>query len=1025
MNDPASEIVHITQGYIPLSKFLTRLAQSTHNALQDQIAALAKMPVPAAAMNGNSTIPNGDVEDGSNENIAKKTSILNFAMREHRKWVKALVITEWSRKADMVSKLIDLRFHLQGQEVLFAGALDVMGHVKRDLTFARMPSPDLKTALQVLSTGEAAWMPDLSYIEPPLLTPEEQIQWMSDVDTQLSLRLNLEDFDKIPHHFREYEIDSGRVTFKVPGEFEVDLTIADEDFEKQFWFIDFRFAFKPSASSIPEVLKNYLEGHVNDILSKDGLLGCYQFLHELVLTHKLNELKRQAHQMSKGSWTGTLKVEPLNRALAIQYWTSRTQPGTPKSWVLVAVSSGRKANGQLNPKSPSYLTAKWYRDNKEVKNVDISFDTENLSAEALLKTVIGRHIDFLLGSIHNKLQSYPRFRNREAAMVLRASQEDPAASSLSMQVGYKDSAALLIEPTTGVFAVKPHSKFTIQHEHQLNNGKNPAEDGAACLENVRCGVMEDELNRRGSTMDWATKKCPLNKDELRSVTKTRDWTKTIWLQRAGWGPNWFVMVLLSPSGDEWWLLEVDRSTPGQVTKMTSKLPLNKGYPHLDDEFWNNLTLFATGMIAQAVDARELYQHRIKFRPQETRNWALPKGVRLPTLEIALSGIFPSMVFDGADKDSTKSATGQSNAGVETSQLGSVVQSAAGSSISTKQPWAGDIVSVRFKGVQAPDTESSDVDGAKAGEAKSDFPLTCISDAIIKVRRPGKFAMLKGTMVGRDVSWNARTGEFCLRMRSSIGQSILESLKTRVKAVDRFVSFVESMDKAKGSIKGDSVSLKEVAFSYGPPLSETSNAVKSSLAWRVRLNLSKNDIDIKMEESNPHLLVVDLMQKLVNGTNGIEALMDWLPTSLPALEAVKKMREAWTDVEARHQGRFKFTMGSTDLMSLQYFIVGPGPGHQPIQREITLVGHLKQRRGESWWHISRQPLANGAPPPHDEFTTALKPIWEAKGDNWNGLVTGAAGRPSNGVAGLLLAIDEAIRPLAGTSPQNNSEVVVLE
>jgi mediator of RNA polymerase II transcription subunit 14 len=212
MSDPAGEIVHITQGYIPLSKVLTRLAQTTHNALQDQIAALAKMPLPAAAMNGNSTIPNGDTDDVSSENIAKKTSILNFAMREHRKWVKALVITEWSRKADMVSQLIDLRFHLQGQEVLFTGALDVMGHVKRDLTFARMPSPDLKTALQVLSTGEAAWMPDLSYIEPPPLTREEEIQWMSDVNTQLSLRLNLEDFDKIPYPFRTLRNSSGLST---------------------------------------------------------------------------------------------------------------------------------------------------------------------------------------------------------------------------------------------------------------------------------------------------------------------------------------------------------------------------------------------------------------------------------------------------------------------------------------------------------------------------------------------------------------------------------------------------------------------------------------------------------------------------------------------------------------------------------------------------------------------------------------------------------------------------------------------
>lgn len=1018
MSDPAGEIVHITQGYIPLSKVLTRLAQSTHNALQDQIAALAKMPLPAAAMNGNSTVLNSDVEDGSGENIAKKTSILNFAMREHRKWVKALVITEWSRKADMVSKLIDLRFHLQGQEVLFSGALDVMGHVKRDLTFARMPSPDLKTALQVLSTGEAAWMPDLSYIEPPPLTRQEQIQWISDLDTQLSLRLNLEDFDKIPYHFRNYEIDSGRVTFKVAGEFEVDLTIADEDFEKQFWFIDFRFAFEPAASSIPDGLKNYLEGQVNDILSKDGLLGCYQFLHELVLTHKLNELKRQAIQLSRGSWTGTLKVEPLNRALAIQYWTSRAQLGSPKSWILIAVNSGRKPNGQPDPKSSSHLMAKWYRDNKEVKDANISFDTDNLSAETLLKTVIGRHVEFLLGSIHSRLQAFPRFQNRDAAMILNISHDDPATSFLSMQVGYKDSASLLVEPTTGVFAVKPHSKFTIQHEHLLNNGKNPADDGATCLENVRCGVMEDELIRRGSTTGWNTKKSPLSKDELRSLTNTREWTKAIWLQRTGWDPNWFVMAMLSPSGDAWWLVDVSRNANGQSNRLSSKLPLNKGYPHLEDEFWNNLTLFATGMIAQAVDQHELYRHNIKFLLQDTRNWSLPQQVRLPTLEISLSDIFPSMVFNMAEKDNAKAAN-ESNAGTETARLGPVAPTASTPGISTRQPWAHDIVSIRFKGVEPVDKEASG-----AGGPISDVSFMCISDAIIKVRKPTKFAMLKGHMVGRDVSWKARTGEFCLRMRSNIGLSILENLKARVKAVDRFVSFFESLDKARGFIKAESVSLKEVTFSYGPPASQTVEDAEVSRLWRVALNLSNNDIDIQVQETNPHLPVTDLMQKLVNGANGIGALMDWLPVSLPTMEAFKKIREAWSDIEARRQGRFKFIMNSTDEMSFQYLLAGTGLGNQQVQRSITFLGQIKQRRGEPWWHIERKIPSSGWPL-NDEFSAALKPVWDGKGDDWSGLVTGATGRSENGIVGLLLAIDEAIRPLAGSTFQNNSEVVILE
>jgi mediator of RNA polymerase II transcription subunit 14 len=201
------------------------------------------------------------------------------------------------------------------------------------------------------------------------------------------------------------------------------------------------------------------------------------------------------------------------------------------------------------------LTAKWYRDNKEVKDEVIAFDSDNLSAEALIKTVIGRHIDFLLGSIHTKLLSFPRFKNREASLVLHSSQEDPADSSLTMEVGFKDRVTLLIEPTTGVFAVKPHSKFTFDKENQLNSGNNPAEDGAACLENVRCAVVEDELSRRGSTAGWSIKKNPLNNDQLKALTNTREWTRTIWLHRAGWEPNWFVMVLLSPGGDVWWLVD--------------------------------------------------------------------------------------------------------------------------------------------------------------------------------------------------------------------------------------------------------------------------------------------------------------------------------------------------------------------------------------------------------------------------------------------------------------------------------------
>jgi hypothetical protein len=161
MNDLPDEIIHITERFVPLSLLLTRLAQVSHNALQQKVLELARMPIPAAAVNGNTPHSSISTDDPSPENVHKKASLLHFAQDMHAKWVKALVITEWSRKAEMVSKLIDLKFHIDQQQVGYDAVLDDMIGIKRGLTYARQPNPDLKTALQVLSTGEAPWVPEV------------------------------------------------------------------------------------------------------------------------------------------------------------------------------------------------------------------------------------------------------------------------------------------------------------------------------------------------------------------------------------------------------------------------------------------------------------------------------------------------------------------------------------------------------------------------------------------------------------------------------------------------------------------------------------------------------------------------------------------------------------------------------------------------------------------------------------------------------------------------------------------------
>ncbi|PNY27110.1 Mediator of RNA polymerase II transcription subunit 14 [Tolypocladium capitatum] len=997
MNDLPDEIRHITEGFIPLSLLLTRLAQVTHNSLQEKIAELAKMPVPTAATNGGPSYTSGGPDDSSSDNLRKKGGLTSFAQDMHGKWLKALVITEWSRKSEMVSKLIDLKFHIDQQRILYDASLDDIVNVKRDLAFARMPSPDLKTALQVLSTGTGPWMPDL--------------KWMNDLNTLLSLRLNLDDYDKIPYHFRNYEIGSGRVTFKVDGEFEVDLTIADEDFEKQFWFIDFRYAFTPAAASLSDSLRTYLEGCVNEALSKDGLAGCYQFLHEFVLTCKINELKRQALQLSRSSWTGTLVVEPLNRALAIQYWTSRTTATGTKSWILLAVNSGRKPNGETDPKSSSFLVAKWYRDNKEMKNVSIELDVRNLSTEALLTDVVDRHIAIILTSIHDKLLTAARFKNRETGMILDVAKSNPAASHLTMRAGWRSQATLLVEPMTGVFALKPHSRFTIQYEHQLNGGKNAAEDGVACLENVRCALLEDEISRRGSCMGWLARKSPLTLEEMRSVTKLREWTRAIWLQKVGWGANWFVVVFMGLGGDEWWLLEANGDETNRALKYKAQLPLNKGYPDQAEAFWNNLALFATGIITQSVDMRELHRHKIRSKSNDSMDVSLPLQVRIPSTELSLSTLFPAMV--SRSEDGAEGGSSEGDLTAENVELFSLMQKHTGTALTPKRVWADNVVTINFKGLQS---LSKSADETRGGGTAANV-LMCVSDAIIKVQRPATFEALQNT-VDRDVSYDPRKGEFSVRIRRRVGKPILDALKSRIKAIDRFVNFFEALENANGTITGESVALKQVAFSYGemPTQNEGSGQCETQAPkrWRAVLDLSKDDIGIEVEAGNPHLRVVDLMRRLVNGDGGIGALMAWLPASLPALKAVDEMESRWASLQAEKRGRFEFSMKSIAWMSIGYDFTA-SQGRRQIRKHVALEVRMRPRRGEAWWHVLRSHAgANAAA--EDEFDKALKPIWAARGEDWLGLATGAAGRPSSGVVGMMLAVDDAIRSavLAGAS-----------
>jgi mediator of RNA polymerase II transcription subunit 14 len=368
------------------------------------------------------------------------------------------------------------------------------------------------------------------------------------------MRLNLDDYESIPSQFRDYTIKDGRVTFKVAGEFEVDLTVADENPESQYWFIDLRFLFKPSLSVLNPRVRNPINYKVDEILKQDGLAGCYKYLHEMILTHKIGEFKRQAIHLARGKWAETLKVEALNRALSIQYWVDRFPKGI-KSWIILGVHSGRWKDGRPDPKATSRLSIRWFRDGKEVKDVDISFDSINISTESLLRAVIAKHVSHLMTALHETMRAKPLYVDRDLALTLSISPTEPTESELKIQLTGKQLLFIKMEPITGRFVFSPASGRISVHENVLNTCPSPATEGHSILDRLRYALVTEDFESRGLTVGWIRTRNPGIRQDVLKERLHKDTMQVLWFKRQGWVKDWHLAVSLGMFGEHWQLFE--------------------------------------------------------------------------------------------------------------------------------------------------------------------------------------------------------------------------------------------------------------------------------------------------------------------------------------------------------------------------------------------------------------------------------------------------------------------------------------
>lgn len=292
----------------------------------------------------------------------------------------------------------------------------------------------------------------------------------------------------------------------------------------------------------------------------------------------------------------------------------------------------------------------------------------------------------------------------------------------------------------------------------------------------------------------------------------------------------------------------------------------QGEVTLSDDFFQNLTLYVSGIMVQFTDQRELHHNKMSYAARLYDGSSLPPQIKLPTHFVRLSDM---------------------------------VRDKSGSAKPYSRPWAQEYIPIVFKGIQPPTDEANLKVEGQAPQPRREPRLKVIAEACITVTDLANFQLLEGA-IDEDVTYDSETGRFKLQLRADMGTPTVTLLARRIQALVRLVDFIEAIRRAGKGVVAQSATLRDVVFTYSSTSAGASS--ESSRAWKVWLDLSKDDgLHIKLEPGNPHLQIVDMLREA--GLINFRAIPAYLQTTLPVFRAIEKIQENWNAIAAKDQGGF--------------------------------------------------------------------------------------------------------------------------
>ncbi|KAK7204994.1 mediator complex subunit MED14-domain-containing protein [Myxozyma melibiosi] len=506
-------IPHISENFIPLSVVVTKLVENTYTDLVNLL----------------DTLP-------ASNDFTKKRKLFTFLIHARQQFIKLLVLGQWAKSAKDISKVIDVVAWLNGQANCFSNAVMQLQMVKHGLGGARLRNPDIATALEVLVVGEPR-LSTFNFIPPKPLTPRQILDALHDLNVLLSLRLSSS--KGLPPQFRKFKIADGRATFTVDGEFEVDLGIASEEPNAQFFLIEFRFIFKPESTVTPAI-RMTLERVGNEILATKGMRELYDYLHNFTLSYKLLILNQQFGKLASGIWAGTLSIThfPERQVIVINYWTELP---------------GRKSVAEFGILQARVLGVRWLP--RDFPHETFSIDQDDISAQKALSQMLIVHIQQLLHTIYTVFTASPIHSVLPNLIV--------PVDDLKLRIELTPSSTtyLTVEHLTGRMILQGSTDL-IQSAEKTLNAQTDLNLAPQILCNLRHLSVQREIEDFAKAADWEIVKVSnIRAEDIRQKygTGVRQITT---IRQRDWIPAWFVVVTISDSAVNLWLTELQPADSG-------------------------------------------------------------------------------------------------------------------------------------------------------------------------------------------------------------------------------------------------------------------------------------------------------------------------------------------------------------------------------------------------------------------------------------------------------------------------------